>query len=390
MTSGIEITAATVWDHQQIARWASLGNYSRRVTSVFGCRQKQLVGHGRAPGDVPEVTDLQIEQHSAVARSVGLKFLYLLNGRCERLQFDNPEVRERLVDDLNWIVNAVHASGVIVADLRLARLIRSYYPKELLEIRVSTIAAVRTLKDLQPWMTLDIEGVVLHHDAARDFQALRQLVDYLKERAPHIQLELLLNESCLHGCASRNAHYARLADASRGYVEGFQQNCNIPKFQEPSLILSADWIRPEDMGYYESLGIRRLKIAGREMSSQWLDRTVSAYVNGRYDGNLIDLLTITPPGLNAKASEILYVDNPSLSGVIEQFSSWNGSRRDFYSHLAVQLWEQGYLRMNDPGATYRVAKGRLFCTQPGQHHLSLCSLQAFADSEYRMRKANQH
>src|ERR1039458_1731673 len=78
MTAEIEITSATVWDDGQVARWALLGNTARRVTAVFGCRQQQIIGHGRAPGDVPAVTDEQVVRHSALARSVGLEFLYVL------------------------------------------------------------------------------------------------------------------------------------------------------------------------------------------------------------------------------------------------------------------------------------------------------------------------
>ena len=77
-------------------------------------------------------------------------------------------------------------------------------------------------------------------------------------------------------------------------MEGFQQNCNLPKFQDPSLLLSANWIRPEDVTFYRSLGIRRFKVAGREMPASWLDRAVHAYVAGSYRGNLVDLLTMPP------------------------------------------------------------------------------------------------
>ena len=158
MTRGIEITAATVWDDQQILRWGSIGSPERKVAAVFGCRQQQLVGHGRAPDDVPEASDEHIERHSALARSVGLEFLYLLNGRCEHLKLDDLEIQRRILDEVDWIVHSVRASCVVVADLRLGRLIRSRYPKEVLGIRVSTIAAIKRLKDLQPWLALDIRG----------------------------------------------------------------------------------------------------------------------------------------------------------------------------------------------------------------------------------------
>lgn len=390
MRNRIEITAATVWDDHQIARWASLDGSAGQITTVFGSRQEQLVGHGRAPNDVPKISSTRIEQHAAHARRVGLKFFYLLNGRCAHLQFEEPRTYGQIISDLDWVVNSVRATGVVVADLRLARLIRSQYPRETLDIRVSTIAGVKTPKALQPWLALDIDGVVLHHDVARDFRALKHLTDYLAQHAPHVHIELLLNESCLHGCASRGAHYERLAAAPVGYVEGFQQNCNLPKFRDPSLLLSANWIRPEDTKYYnEEFGICRFKIAGREMPAQWLDRVVSAYANGEYNGNLVDLLTITPPGLNMTAAEVLFVDNPALSGFLQDLVSWKGTPRAFYSHLASKLWQESCLRVSDPGGLYGLVDGKPVCAQPGQHQKSLCSLQAFADPAYRATKAGR-
>ena len=386
MTAEIEITSATVWDDGQVARWALLGNTARRVTAVFGCRQQQIIGHGRAPGDVPAVTDEQVVRHSALARSVGLEFLYLLNGRCDHLQIDAPEVRGQLIADIDWIVQCVRATSVVVADQRVARLVRSRYSRQALGIRVSTIAAVMAPEDLEPWLALDIDGVVLHHDVARDFDLLQHFAATLRARAPETHLELLLNESCLHGCASRDAHYARLARASLGYMEGFQQNCNLPKFQDPSLLLSANWIRPEDVTFYRSLGIRRFKVAGREMPASWLDRAVHAYVAGSYRGNLVDLLTMTPPGLGVQAADVFFLDNRRLSGLLEGLCSLKGPKRVFYRDLATDLWHDGALRIEDPGAEYEVARGNPRCAQAGQHHDTLSSLGVFSDPAYGNRR----
>lgn len=386
MTDNIEITTATVWDDAQVARWALLGHPARRVAAVFGCRQQQLIGHGRAPNDVPAVTDAQIVQHAALARSVGLEFLYLLNGRCDHLEVEALELRDQLVADLDWIVQCVRATSVVVADPRVARLVRSRYPRHALGIRVSTIAAVMTPEDLEPWLPLDIDGVVLHHDVARDFDLLRNFATTLTQRAPETHLELLLNESCLHGCASRDAHYARLAKASLGYIEGFQQNCNLPKFQDPSLLLSANWIRPEDVTFYRSLGIRRFKVAGREMSAPWLDRAVHAYVAGSYNGNLVDLLTMTPPGLTVQASDVFFLDNGRLSGFLERLCSWHGPKRVFYRDWAAELWHQRALRVEDPGAQYEITLGKPRCAQAGQHQGTLSSLRVNSDAAFGNRK----
>ncbi len=378
MSVDIEIASATIWDDQQVERWAALGDSTRKVTAVFGCRQQQIIGHGRAPDDVPFVKDEQIIRHSAVARNVGLDFLYLLNGRCDHLRIEDPEIRNQIIEEIDWIVQCVRAKAVVVADHRVAHLIRSRYPRHMLGIRVSTIAAVMKPENLEPWLPFDIDGVVLHHDVARDFDLLRHFAALLRVRASETQLELLLNESCLHGCPSRDSHYARLAKVSLGYIEEFQQSCNISKFQDPSLLLSANWIRPEDVEFYRSIGVRRFKVAGREMSGPWLDRAVYAYVTGSYRTNLVDLLTMTPPGMGVKAADVFFLDNRHLTDFLERYRSYNGSNRAFYRSLAAELWQHGAFRVVDPGALYEIAQGNARCVKPGQHHKVLFDFKALA------------
>ena len=135
MTADIVITSATVFDDKQVAGWAALGDPTRKVSAVFGCRQQQIIEHGGAPADVPVVTDEQIVRHSAVARSVGLEFLYVLNGRCDHVQVEAPGVRCQLIADVDWIVQCVRATTVVVADQRVAHLVRSRYSRQELGIR---------------------------------------------------------------------------------------------------------------------------------------------------------------------------------------------------------------------------------------------------------------
>lgn len=51
------------------------------------------------------------------------------------------------------------------------------------------------------------------------------------------------------------------------------------------------WIRPEDLHYYEEIGINRFKIAGRNKKTEWLVNVVKAYSERKYEGNLLDILS---------------------------------------------------------------------------------------------------
>jgi hypothetical protein len=331
---------------------------------------------------VPEVKDESIVRHANKARTLGIQFLYLLNGRCDHLDFTDNKILRAFFSDLEWIVEEVRADCVIVADIRVARLIRSRYSSNALAIRVSTVAGVMRPNDLKPWLPFNIDGVVLHHDVGRDFELLENFAVFLRKNAPQAEIELLLNESCLYGCRTRDAHYARLAQARLGYVEGFQQNCNIPKYLDPSLILAARWIRPEDVDQYHELGIRRFKIAGREMSASWLERAVIAYMSGTYSGNLVDLFTMTPPGLDIAACDFVFIDNTALGDFLKDLKTWQGNEREFYRKWARELWEQGALKINDPGAGYDNSNASPRCIEPGEYLRKLVELKVYSDSAF--------
>jgi len=379
----IELNAPTHWDDEALSRWAGLQTGDRVLASVFGSRQEQLVGHGRAPGDVPPVDDATIVRHAAVSRALGIQFLYLLNGRCTSLDIANPSIRARLDSDVEWIVETVGADAIVVADPRVAAAIRERYRADRVAIRVSTIAGVRTPGELSHWLSHEIDGVVLHHDVGRDFAVLRAIVTFLHRAEPGAEVELLLNETCLHGCTARDAHYERLAAAKLTYAEGFQQTCNLPKFRNPSLLLSARWIRPEDLTSYLELGIRRFKIAGREMPKRWLDRAIGAYLAGTYEGNLIDLFTMTPPGLEASAADVFFIDNRALDGFLSRLQTWSGREVEFYRTLAGELWNTGALRVRDHGASYSSIEGFVRCVDPGDQQARLIQLQQHRDDYFR-------
>jgi hypothetical protein len=381
----IDISAPTFWRDDQVRRWAAWGSDGRKVASVYGCRQSQIVGHGRSPRDVDYVSDDRIVEHAAAVRHAGLEFLYLLNGRCDHLDISDGEVRRSVEIDIEWIVEAVRPTAVVVADTRIAHLVRAKYPASDIGIKVSTIAGVSRYADLQQWLPLDISGVVLHHDCNRDFASVQDITRQLSRDCERVEVELLLNETCLPGCSVRSAHYARLARESVAYVETFQQTCNLPKFRNPALLLAASWIRPEDLAAYTELGVRRFKVAGREMSAEWADAVLTAYVTGDYHGNLVSLLTITPPGLDAATPSVLFLNNKSLDGLLDELRACNVRAYDVYRRWATTLWNEGSFVVNDPGAQYN-NDPQVKCVTPGLHHSRLLEQQELRDEAFSHRR----
>ena len=125
-------------------------------------------------------------------------------------------------------------------------------------------------------------------------------------------------------------------------------SCNYQKLKNPVEFIRSGWIRPEDIHYYEKIGIDRLKLVNRGMTTKNIERVVAAYTNRSYDGNLLDLFSrpsknivferdslfrkikyfLRPFSVNlfrlAKAKKVfaepgIYIDNKLLEGFIEHF-----------------------------------------------------------------------
>ncbi|HXH38537.1 MAG TPA: hypothetical protein VNN08_07910, partial [Thermoanaerobaculia bacterium] len=132
---------------------------------------------------------------------------------------------------------------------------------------------------------------------------------------------------------------------------------------------------------YRNIGISRFKIAGREMPADWLESTVRAYLNGTYDGNLFDLLTMTPPELTT--TDIVHLQNSSLQGFLDDLMNSQGMHFDTCCRWARTLWMNGSLRVADPGSDYSLRRdGGIRCQQRGIHQRHLVDLQANRDSVF--------
>ena len=136
--------------------------------------------------------------------------------------------------------------------------------------------------------------ITLDRSVNRHPAILSDLARAVRRRLPRVKLELLVNEGCLAQCPFRSTHEALIAAANAGIdFDTFRLNrdlgCMRQLNQTPHLILASPFIRPEDLGAYTGEA-DIFKVCGRTLGRRFLMRAVGAYVRGRYQGNLTDLL----------------------------------------------------------------------------------------------------
>jgi len=86
------------------------------------------------------------------------------------------------------------------------------------------------------------------------------------------------------------------------------------KLGKPDELIKARWIRPEDVGDYDEVGIDSLKLLERFRTTETMMQVVRAYEQRCFEGNLVELLTL--PRRNAyNLPNLEYLIRPDVVNV---------------------------------------------------------------------------
>ncbi len=260
------------------------------VVELFGKLREDAVGGGRAPYQLAPVSRKRLAGHVRDARRAGIGFNYLLNAACLGNREITRKGQSEIEELCSWLVETGVASVTVSSPL-LLRLVKERFPS--LKVRISVFGGVDRVRKAQMWEEMGADCIVLDSLLVnREFAALESI-----RKNVRCDLELLVNNSCLSGCAFSPAHMNALAHAGQEWHEngGFfidwcLLRCTEMKLRDPVNYLRSEWIRPEDLRLYEGMGYDLFKVAERDLPTPVMAARVKAYAARRYDGNLLDLV----------------------------------------------------------------------------------------------------
>lgn len=262
---------------------------SPSIFEVYGKLAEDFVGGGRPAYALSCISKNKIEKYVQSIHDRKREFNYLLNASCLSGREFTRRGRKEIFRLLDWLVR-IGADSVTVSLPYLAEIIKENYPT--LKIKVSVMAHVDSLEKSKFWESLGVSSItLLHTKLNRDFELLKQIRKNVKS-----ELQLMANNHCLYNCPLEEYHELFASHASQsGRITGSftfdycYLTCRYKKLSDPTLLISAPWIRPEDVYLYEELGIDSIKIVDRRMPSAELIKIIRAYVTGKYEGNLAEL-----------------------------------------------------------------------------------------------------
>ncbi|MFP4474195.1 MAG: hypothetical protein ACLFOY_01460 [Desulfatibacillaceae bacterium] len=154
---------------------------------------------------------------------------------------------------------------------------------------------VRALADLVAGTAfLPPDKITVDRGLNRDPSGLREMAGQCGKILPGVRLEVLANEGCLYQCPYKPAHDAHISFANTGLAPDATHEanrlfgCMRVLVEKPHRMFASPLIRPEDVARYEGVA-DVVKVAGRTLGPEFLKRCVTAYMKGRYEGNLLDL-----------------------------------------------------------------------------------------------------
>ncbi|MGE4292708.1 MAG: hypothetical protein AB7E32_10915 [Desulfovibrio sp.] len=249
--------------------------------------------------DALEVTEL-------LSRVIGPDKYLLLNAAFHgEAQYHNRNYLRSVAGLLRLLMEGAELRGLIWVDAYLLRALHDAAPS--LCTHLEAVPGVNRGLDHEDKVTALLgyaqecgfrppARVILDRSLNRRPTELRRVCRALRLRHPALRIGLLANEGCLPHCAHKPAHDALIAlghlrgHEERTYVLNRDFGCIRSVLERPERLFSSPFLRPEDLEQVADC-VDLIKICGRNNGgAAFLQRAVSAYLSGRYQGNLLDLL----------------------------------------------------------------------------------------------------
>jgi collagenase-like PrtC family protease len=307
-------SVGTNWDDAAVEALESLPD----VTDFYGSLPLGVIGHGRPAVTIPGVSRAEALRHIRRIHDAGRTFTYLVNAPSLGGRDMSPSFRTRMLDMLAWVSDA-GADAVTLASPALLETIRIRFPN--IEAKISHNATVLTVEDALHWERLGASMICLHRCTHRNFPLLSSLA-----AAVSIPLQVIVTSGCVFGCPNQSSLYHMSITASQStgrpeagnappsspatgraeagnappsptarHGQGYCFSwCHATKLEHPVELVKSAFIRPEDLQYYEDVGIKNFKLDTRVLDTPTLVARVRAYHARGHDGDFQDLFSAFP------------------------------------------------------------------------------------------------
>ena len=281
---GYRLSAYGAWSRYLIEQKEHLAEVYFPMTGFASGREAEVLPELGTFG-----SEAQKRQELSALCRAGIRTNLLLNGNCYGADALSRSFFLKLGDALDEAIAEFGVASVTTTSPVIAKFIKQNFPA--LTVRASVNMEIGSTEGMSYLADL-FDGYYLAREHNRNFAKIRELKAYCDGHGK--QLFLLANSGCLNRCPTHHfhdnlvAHHEEIAKADNAY--DFQGICwdvlreaqNLDRYLEITT-----FIRPEDISRYAEW-FDCVKLATR--ASAHPERTLRAYIKGRYVGSVMNLL----------------------------------------------------------------------------------------------------
>ncbi len=285
-----------------------------KIKEVYGqITIGNLAGSGRANDLLPQVDFSLLEKHIKKLNEQNISFNYTFNATC----MGNQEFDADFGRQLKHFFLQLDNLGIDYMTIGLPSILSIVKQERYrFKIKASTVCQINNAEKAMAYKRLGVDTIVLDESINRDFGVLRDI-----RAAFGQQVELIVNVICHKNCIYEMFHHNQTShDSSCNHeqksISFYSHRCMLQRTENPANLLRLAWIRPEDLIHYSAIGYNLFKIQGRQAAQKGdMLKTAEAYMDGKYDGNLMLLLDCYQP----TNSFIVDLDNRKLEAYLRPF-----------------------------------------------------------------------
>ncbi|MCR4576094.1 MAG: hypothetical protein K5787_20235 [Lentisphaeria bacterium] len=276
----------------------TLRKYAERVAAVYftmPCDPTYYGAWGKSMGEEWKVKVTRFMMDLDAIREIGLSAVVCFDASCYGANYSSTALVDHVVETLQSVSKHIRIKAVTTSSFPVAECLRKM--DSTIKIRASEELHFMDVRQLD--FTSDVfSGYYIGYESARDLAKIEQMRKWCDEHG-NKTLHIVPNNACLYTCpyyiyhGSVQSHEQDfLLDSSKD-IERVENADAAPceriwaKPENRVKMLQGMWIRPEDIRHY-AYYFDSMRLATRTNKS--LSNIVQAYCDGRWDGNLCDIL----------------------------------------------------------------------------------------------------
>ncbi len=275
-------------------------NSSAKVYEVYGSDREHSFLAARPAFRLPNISMKYLANYVKKCINSNINFNYTLNSMYSGSKRFLKEQKKEIIKFIKFLED-IGVKTITVSNPLLAILVREATKN--IEIEVSTIAHIDTITQIKAWKEyFNISKICNNLLKNRSFKFLKSASSYCRKN--NIDINLMVNEFCTIGsskidniysthCIYRDSHYLchseNITKEDDMLFNLYPINFCIKARTHPVSWLQSLFIRPEDIKYYNRVGINHFKITGRTGNTDYILKITKAYLNQSWDGNLLAL-----------------------------------------------------------------------------------------------------